>query len=316
MKSLFKKLMDKLRYGSEDEEIENEAIEIDDEASKKSDTTQSEQKKQTSTSESSKGLISNIIELNELGIQAIINSMSAIKYSDVRLSEIRLHLRNGKQAPTSLAADKLFQSEKFMSNLKYKLSDAGIQYMDQIKTKIIFSSPQIDNFTKLSDEISIQTLTFEESRKQQKLIISALTGFLWENEIELTPRKKPYFIGRCKMPVLDRSAVISNDIAFIGPEEMDDPRYEINRLVSRSIAKIVYNEENGNFELMRSNLLNNNQHVIKIVRIIDGINQISINNTEVGYPLRDDDQIVFNEKVALLVNVVEMDNSLEEKLVF
>ena len=316
MKSFFKKLMDKLRYGSESEEVENESIEIADETNSESETAQSEPKKQTHTSETQKGLISNIIELNELGIQAIINSMSAIKYSDVRLSEIRLHLRNSKQAPTSLAADKLFQSEKFMNNLKYKLSDAGIQYMDQIKTKIIFSSPQIDNYTKLSDEISIHTLTFEESRKQQKLVISALTGFLWENEIELTPRKKPYFIGRCKMPVLDRSAVINNDIAFIGPEEMDDPRYEINRLVSRSIAKIVYNEENGNFELMRSNLLNNNQHVIKIVRITDGINQISINNTEVGYPLRDDDQIVFNEKVALLVNVVEMDNSLDKKVDF
>ena len=109
------------------------------------------------------------------------------------------------------------------------------------------------------------------------------------------------------MPELDKTGRIINDIAFVGPEENDDPQYEVNRFVSRSIAKIIYNEKTGFFELMRSNLINNKQHVIKIVRIADGVQQISINNTEVGYPLQDDDQIVFNDRVALLVNTAEID---------
>lgn len=318
-KSFFNKFMDKLRYGSEDEneertneiseektaEIASEKVEKEQIFTEKNEAETTSEPIEPKASKPDEG-ISNIVELNEISIQAIINAMSAIKYSDVRLSEIHFHLRKDKQDPTSLAVESLFGSEKFMENLKYKLTDAGIKYMDDIKVKINYSSAQVDNFTKLAPDLSIQTLTFEESKKLQKLNITALTGILWEKEIELTPRKKPYFIGRCKMPELDRAAKIINDIAFVGPEENDEPQYEINRYVSRSIAKIVFNEKTGTFELMRSNLINNNQHKIKLIRIADGVQQISINNTEVGYPLQDDDQIVFNDKVALLVNVAEM----------
>lgn len=308
--------MDKLRYGSEteNEEHRNEmpvenvtdtSVVIGDKNAAPPDSALDTEISNKNTDKPDEG-ISNIVELNEISIQAIINAMSAIKYSDVRLSEIHLHLRKDKQDPTSLAVESLFASEKFMENLKYKLTDAGIKYMDDIRVKINYSSAEVDNFTKLAPDLSIQTLTFEESKKLQKLVITALTGILWESKTELTPRKKPYFIGRCKMPELDKSAKIINDIAFVGPEENDEPQYEINRYVSRSIAKIVYNEKTGIFELMRSNLINNKQHVIKIVRISDGVQSISINNTEVGYPLQDDDQIVFNDKVALLVNVAEI----------
>ena len=308
--------MDKLRYGSEteNEEHRNEmpvenvtdtSVVIGDKNTAPPDSAPDTEISNKNPDKPDEG-ISNIVELNEISIQAIINAMSAIKYSDVRLSEIHLHLRKDKQDPTSLAVESLFASEKFMENLKYKLTDAGIKYMDDIRVKINYSSAEVDNFTKLAPDLSIQTLTFEESKKLQKLVITALTGILWESKTELTPRKKPYFIGRCKMPELDKSAKIINDIAFVGPEENDEPQYEINRYVSRSIAKIVYNEKTGIFELMRSNLINNKQHVIKIVRISDGVQSISINNTEVGYPLQDDDQIVFNDKVALLVNVAEI----------
>lgn len=331
-KTFIEKLMDKLRYGSE-KDLENEADEViaenkpiirqrqvttepnfvQEEAETTSKDTEMDipveevvTENEKTVEKQPKNAISNIVELNEVSIQAVINAMSAIKYSDVRLSEIHLHLRREKQDPTSLAVESLYGSEKFMENLKYKLTDAGINYMDALKIKINYSSAQVDNFTKLAPDLSIQTLTFEDAKKLKKLIITALTGILWEKEIELVPRKKPYFIGRCKMPDLDQSAKIINDIAFVGMEENDDPRYEVNRYVSRSIAKIVYNEKTGSFELMRSNLINNKQHVIKIVRIQDGVQSISVNTTEVAYPLRDDDQIVFNDKVALLVNVAEM----------
>ncbi|MHB9055390.1 MAG: hypothetical protein ACYC2P_04450 [Paludibacteraceae bacterium] len=319
-KSFFNKFMDRLRYGSKTENEKIEKTQLQNEPFSASDEKEVFTETRIPVSET-KNLekkpiegqpdksISNIVELNELTIQAIINAMSAIKYSDVRLSEIHLHLRKEKQDPTSLAVESLFKNEKFMENLKYKLTDAGIHYMDGIKVKIIYSSAQIDNYTKLAPDLSIQALTFEDSKKLQKLIITALTGILWENEVELVPRKKPYFIGRCKMPELDKSAKIINDIAFVGPEENDDPRYEVNRYVSRSIAKIVYNDKTGNFEVMRSNLINNKQHVIKIIRIADGVQQISINNTEVAYTLQDDDQIVFNDRVALLVNVADLSES-------
>lgn len=314
-KSFFNKFMDRLRYGSntENEEIEKTQLQnepfLDEKevfAETRIPVPQTKELEEKPIEEQPDNGISNIVELNELSIQAIINAMSAIKYSDVRLSEIHLHLRKVKQDPTSLAVESLFKNEKFMESLKYKLTDAGIHYMDDIKVKIMYSSAQIDNYTKLAPDLSIQALTFEDSKKLQKLIITALTGILWENEVELVPRKKPYFIGRCKMPELDKSAKIINDIAFVGPEENDDPRYEVNRYVSRSIAKIVYNDKTGNFEVMRSNLINNKQHVIKIIRIADGVQQISINNTEVAYPLQDDDQIVFNDRVALLVNVADL----------
>ena len=320
-KSFLSKLMDKLRYGSE-KEIDDDPEQIlttekpaaeqtkdNDEAvfEEKVDNHSELSAYKNAKKHSVQTPVSNIVELNELSIQAIINAMSAIRYSDVRLSEIHLHVRKDKQDPTSLAVESLFNSEKFMENLKYKLTDAGIHYMDDLKVKINYSSPDVDRYTILVPDLSIRTLTFEEAKKLQKLIITALTGILWEKEIELVPRKKPYFIGRCKMPELDKTGRIINDIAFVGPEENDDPQYEVNRFVSRSIAKICYNEKTGCFELMRSNLINNKQHVIKIVRIADGVQQISINNTEVGYPLQDDDQIVFNDRVALLVNTAEID---------
>ncbi len=320
-KSFLNKLMDKLRYGSEKEyDDDPEQIRTNEESTaeqtkdeneafsnEKADKRNEIPAGKITKKESVQTPVSNIVELNELSIQAIINSMSAIKYSDVRLSEIHLHVRKDKQDPTSLAVESLFNSEKFMENLKYKLTDAGIHYMDDLKVKINYSSPDVDRYTILAPDLSIRTLTFEDAKKFQKLIITALTGILWEKEIELVPRKKPYFIGRCKMPELDKTGRIINDIAFVGPEENDDPQYEVNRFVSRSIAKIIYNEKTGFFELMRSNLINNKQHVIKIVRIADGVQQISINNTEVGYPLQDDDQIVFNDRVALLVNTAEID---------
>lgn len=304
--------MDKLRYGSENENDENGAESRPNHDTANESTTADnpakvnpEDGKAAKTAKTAQSPVSNIVELNELSIQAIINSMSAIQYSDVRLSEIQIHVRNDKQDPTSVAVQNLFDSQKFMENLKYKLTGAGIRYMDDLKVKVNYSSAEVDRFTRLAPDLSIQTLTFEETRKLQKLVITALSGILWEKQIELSPRKKPYFIGRCKMPELDKTGKIINDIAFVGPEEDDDPRYEVNRFVSRSIAKIIYNEKTGCFELMRSNLINNKQHVIKIVRIADGVQQISVNNTEVSYPLQDDDQIVFNDRVALLVNTAE-----------
>lgn len=318
-KSFFNKLMDKLRYGSDPgNEEETEEIPIQNQSVKSENAEPVSVEGKGEEKDNGGGKIggrnavvpdatpvSNIVELNELSIQAIINAMSAIKYSDVRLSEIHVHAGKDKQDPTSVAVESLFNSEKFMENLKYKLTDAGIHYMDELKVKIIYSSADVDHFTRLAPDLSIRTLTFEESKKLQKLIVTALTGILWEKEIELIPRNKPYFIGRCKMPDLDKAGKIINDIAFVGPEENDEPQYEVNRFVSRSIAKIIYNEKTGCFELMRSNLINNKQHVIKIVRISDGVQSISINNTEVAYPLQDDDQIVFNDRVALLVNAVE-----------
>ena len=321
MKSFFTKFMDRLKDGfSTDNEDTTDETSTEIQSSKSSDAkaepeTQKAEVKQEihmvkqekkQTEKKTKNDISNIVELNEQSIQAIINSLSAIKYSNVRLSEIRLHLRYDKQDPTSIAAESLYNSEKFLDNLKYKLTDAGIKYMDDIKVKLIYSSSEQERYIQISSDLSLQALTFEDTKKMQKLIVTALSGILWEDEVELVPRAKPYYIGRCKMPELDKSIKIKNDIAFVGPEEKDEPQYEINRLVSRSIASIIYNDKTGNFELMRSSLMNNRQHIIKIVRVAGSVQQISVNNTEVSYPLQDDDQIVFNDKIALLINTAEI----------
>lgn len=250
--------------------------------------------------------VKDIVELEEFTFTAILRSLQPFFFGNLTIASLHFHLRHNREHIESKACENLFTQEDFVEKLKVSFANKGIHYKDNLSVKITYASPQLDSYTPITTYLSVDVQMPGQSKQKLKAVVRAISGILWDNIVEIAPSAKPSYIGRCRNPKLPNGITITNKIAFIGLEEKEGSEYEINRYVSRSIALISYNEQTCEFELMRSNLMENSQHVIKIIRISQiGVEEISVNNTHIKYPLKDDDQIAFNGKVSLRINIVE-----------
>lgn len=247
------------------------------------------------------------VHLKQLSIDTILQSMQTWYFGKDTVAFLKFHVKFNKEQNESKAVLSALSHSDFIDDLKVRLSNNGIKYLDNLSATVTFSSPDFESFTKITQWLSIEVLTPKQANKPIKAFIHAIHGILWSEKIELLPRKKAYNIGRCKNPELPSGHTITNDIAFVGMEEVEnDPKFEINRYISRSIARIYYNENENTFKLMRSNLMDNSKHVIKIIREVNnGMQEIDVNNVKIEYPLQNEDQIVFNRKVSLVIEIIE-----------
>lgn len=252
--------------------------------------------------------VADAVELQELTLNAILNTLRPFAFGNTAISSIRFHLKYGNTRVESVASAALFKSDDFVDNIKVKLSGLGIKYTDDFKVYLVYNSPDFEQFTLVTQWLSVEPVTRKGYERKIKASIRAVKGFIWGDIVEIEPTEEPYYIGRGKEPELPSGISVLNKVAFISPDEINDPKYDINRYVSRSIAYIFYDENNNEFKVMRSKLMDNTQHTIKIIRIKkNNVEKIPLNNTMNQYTLRDGDQITFNEKVSIKISIFEVD---------
>ncbi len=252
--------------------------------------------------------VADAVELQELTLNAILNTLRPFAFGNTTISSIRFHLKYRNTRVESIASAALFKNDDFVDNIKVKLSGLGIKYADNFKVYLVYNSVDFERFTLVTQWLSVEPVTHDGSERKIKASIRAIKGFIWGDVVEIEPTEEPYYIGRGKEPELPSGISVLNKVAFISPDEINDPKYEINRYVSRSIAYIFYDENNNKFKVMRSKLMDNKQHTVKIIRIRkNNIEKIPLNNTINQYTLQDGDQITFNEKVSIKISIFEVD---------
>lgn len=249
----------------------------------------------------------NSIELKERGINIIAEKSKVIAYGNIKISAIIFHTKYNATSPDGLAASAVFGNEDFKEELVRKLQKLEISVSKNFTLQVLHSSPGFENCTKISPEIVFEIIPETIVSKKINAKLSALLGYLWEREyiIESIPDRF-YNIGRCKQPKLDNGYIINNDIAFIGPEEETDVKYSINANVSRAMAQIFYDKDKESFVLRKSNFLRPGDITIKVVSASPkGINTVNLRHHMTEIDLKDNDQILFNDKVSLLFNLIK-----------
>ena len=252
--------------------------------------------------------VTDAIELQELTLNAILNTFRPFAFGNTAISAIRFHLKYGNTRVESIASSSLFKNDDFINHIKVKMSGLGIKYADNFRVYLIYSSPDFERFSLITQWLNVEPIPQGGSEHKIKASVKAVKGFIWGDVVEIEPTEEPCYIGRGREPELPSGISVLNKVAFISPDEINDPKYEINRYVSRSIAYIFYDQNSNEFKIMRSKLMDNSQHIVKIVRIRkNSVEKISLNNTMNEYTLKDGDQITFNEKVSLKISIFEVD---------
>lgn len=252
---------------------------------------------------------SNIEELKELTVvkvrNAIKKELKILEHSGVKIQELHFHFKNNRQDVHSVQAEKVFKEDEFLELIKADFNSNNIAYAQNFQIALTFQSPSFSEFSKITQQISVQILTPKEVFKQTQAKIKALSGVMHQEHYIIQPREKPYFIGRGEAPQLPSGRFIKNNIAFIEPDATNES-LEINRNVSRSILLISYNYETNTFEIGRTDLMFNPNHVVKINRIENSGKQkeIKLNTTQIKVPLEDDDIIIINGKVTLSFELI------------
>lgn len=252
--------------------------------------------------------VTDAVELQELTLNAILNTFRPCAFGNTTISAIRFHLKYGHTRIESIASSSLFKNDDFIDHIKVKMSGLGIKYTDNFKVYLIYSSPDFERFSLITQWLSVEPIPQGGSEHKIKASIKAVKGFIWGDVVEIEPTDGPCYIGRGREPELPSGISVSNKVAFISPDEVNDPKYEINRYVSRSIAYIFYDQNSNEFKIMRSKLMDNNRHIVKIVRIRkNSVEVIPLNNVINEYILKDGDQVTFNEKTSLKISIFEAD---------
>lgn len=249
----------------------------------------------------------NVVELEELSINRIVNKLSALSYANIKLQKLVFHFRENRGDISSVQGETLFKGDRFLVDLKSKLEEKDIAFARAVEIETIFNSKAVDDFTPITNHVSVEVLTPQDIHTQKKAMITALSGVLEKESYEIESRKKPYLIGRGRNPSLPSGRMIKNDIVFIEPTQNSNEEEKLNRYVSRSILLIAYNHEINKFELGRTAFMYDSNHIVKINRLTEmgGINEIKVNTTKINIPLEDEDQIIINGKVNLLFEVLE-----------
>jgi len=248
----------------------------------------------------------NTIELKEKSINIIAEKTKVIAYGNIKISVIKIHTKYDATSPGGLAASSVFSDEEFKEDLIKKLQKRNISVTKSFTLQVVHTSPNFENCTKINHEIGFEIIPENILRKKAIAKLTALLGFLWEEEYTIDPTAGKYYnIGRCKQPQLDNGYIINNDIAFIGPEENNDEKYNINANVSRAMAQIFYDSDKELFILRKSKFLPSGDITLKVVSVTPtGINTINLRHHITEVELNDNDQIIFNDKVSLLFNLV------------
>lgn len=249
----------------------------------------------------------NIVELEELSRKKIIRKLSSLSYANIKLKKLVFHFREHRGSVSSVQGEQLFSQDDFLNKLKAALENKNIDFVKNVEVDIIFGSKQIDSYTPITDLVSVEVLTPKDINSHKKAKITALTGKTLESEYIIDSNKKIYFIGRGKTPQLPTARLIKNDIVFIEPKEDDDEQIQLNKYVSRSILFLRFNDEISQFEIGRTEYMFKNSHIVKINRLTGegGQDEINLNNTKIKVPLKNDDQIIINNKINILFELIE-----------
>lgn len=259
--------------------------------------------------EQSSGKMKNAVVLLEATQRGILEALAPFKFGDITVSAIRLHTKYGETQVEGIAFEEHLTNDNFVNAIKGELQGNGIKYVDSFKIELVYNSADFGLFTLVENWLSIEPVTSQRCRRKKKALISVDEGFIWEDIVEIEPTTELCRIGRGKRPKLPSGISISNKVAFVCPTEVDDPKYEINRHVSRSIACIFYDEKSNEFKIERSKLMDNRGCVVKLIHIgRNSVNTIPlIYNIARSYTLQDGDRVTFNDKVAIEVRIVEED---------
>ncbi len=252
----------------------------------------------------------NTDELEELTMVRIKQLLKNFQFSAVKIQKVRFHLKNPRTDVYSVRAENKFKSDGFLDDLKAQLENDNVQYAQDLSVEIVFKSPKFNDFTKITQQVSVEILTPPEIFKQQNARITASSGKMYKDEYILTPeRTKPYLIGREQNPKLASGRIIRNDIGFIPPKEGDSEDIQLNKYVSRSILLITYNKERNKYEIGRTNFMFDSNHIVKINRMTNrGTEQeIRLNTPHIRVPLEDGDMIIINREVNILFELIEED---------
>lgn len=199
-------------------------------------------------------------------------------------------------------------SESFYGELRIKLRNVGLDCSKGIALELKVSEEWRRQARPLFEEVGLELQMLGERKAPIKLVIRAETGYTWEEEYVLRPgdnQGKPFFLGRCRQTKLPNGLMRTNHIAFIGLEEDNDPKYQINSYVSRSTAIIMYDKARETFCIARSDAHGCSRVSMLIHRTTeDGQLQIiSLSVPRTYYQLQHDDMLVINKEISLHIGL-------------
>lgn len=206
-------------------------------------------------------------------------------------------------------------SETFYSELRVKLQNVGLSCSKGIALDLKVNEDRMRQARPLFQEVGLELQMLGERKAPIKLIVRAETGYTWEEEYVLRPgdnQGKPFFMGRCRQTKLPNGLMRTNHIAFIGLEEDNDPKYQINSYVSRSTAIIMYDKAREAFCIARSDAHGCSRLSMIIHRTTeDGqLQSISLSVPRNFYQLQHDDMIVINKEISLHIGLQPDEESL------
>lgn len=199
-------------------------------------------------------------------------------------------------------------SEDFYSDLRVKLQNVGLGCSKGLALELKVNEERRRHVRPLFEEVGLELQMLGERKAPTKLIVRAEMGYTWEEEYVLRPgdnQGKPFFLGRCRQVSLPNGLMRTNHIAFIGLEEDNDPKYQINSYVSRSTAIIMYDKAHEAFCIARSDAHGCSRLSMFIHRTTeDGqLQSITLSVPRKFYQLQHDDMIVINKKISLHVDL-------------
>lgn len=199
-------------------------------------------------------------------------------------------------------------SENFYGELRVKLRNVGLGCSKGIALELKVSEERMRQARPLFEEVGLELQMLGERKAPIKLVIRAETGYTWEEEYVLRPgdnQGKPFFLGRCRQTKLPNGLMRTNHIAFIGLEEDNDPKYQINSYVSRSTAIIMYDKDREAFCIARSDAHGCSRVAMLIHRITeDGqLQVITLSVPRTYYQLQHDDMLVINKEISLSIGL-------------
>lgn len=206
-------------------------------------------------------------------------------------------------------------SEDFYSELRVKLQNVNLGCGKSLSLEIKVSEERMRQARPLFEEVGLELQMLGERRAPIKLIVRAETGYTWQEEYVLRPgdnQGKPFFLGRCRQVKLPNGLMRTNHIAFIGLEEDNDPKYQINSYVSRSTAIIMYDKAREAFCIARSDAHGCSRLSMLIHRTTeDGqLQSIALSVPRKYYQLQHDDMIVINKEISLHIELQPDDEAL------
>lgn len=252
----------------------------------------------------------NAMELREMALKKAIDACRVLSSSQVRVSAIVFHVGLSAGSASGVAADVLFNAEEFRIDLLNELRRLDLRLTRQFAIRVEHDSAESQRMSAITSDIGLEVITEKVQRARARATISALTGFLWEDRYVLQAEaERPYQVGRCRTPRLDNGYVITNDIAFVGPEEDSDPKYAINAHVGRAMAQIFWDDDKGAFVIRRSSYGGTSAVKLKVISVgFRGMEETPLHHASSEIALCDGDQIVFNDQVSILFQLLKSES--------